>query len=41
MLWAYPKSAPKNFGHANIFVLLDATKIGVKVTYMKTVNTLM
>ena len=41
IVWAYPKSVPRTFGHANIFVLLDATKIDVEVASMKTVNTLM
>ncbi|KAL7552028.1 hypothetical protein ACHAWF_017126 [Thalassiosira exigua] len=41
MLRAYPKSAIKKFGHANIFLMLDATKIYTDVASMKTVNAIL
>ena len=41
MLHAYPKSAIKKFGHANIFLLLDATEIMAEVASMKTVNAIL
>ncbi|KAL7549609.1 hypothetical protein ACHAWF_013483 [Thalassiosira exigua] len=41
MLRAYPKSIIKKFGHANIFLLLDATEIYTDVASMKTVNAIL
>ena len=38
MLRAYPKSFIKKNGRANIYLLLDATKIRANVASMKTVN---
>ncbi len=34
MLRAYPKSVIKKFGHANIFLLLDATEILANIASM-------
>ena len=41
MLRAYLKSVIKKFGHANVWILLDATEIGMEVPSMKTVNGIM
>lgn len=41
MLRAYPKSVIKKFGHAHIFMLLDATEIFAEVASMKTVNAIL
>ena len=41
MLRAYPKSVVKKFGHANIFMMLDATEIGAEVSSMKSVNSIL
>ena len=41
MLRAYPKSIIKKFGHANIFLMLDATEIAAEVASMKTVNAIL
>lgn len=41
ILRAYPKSVLKNFGHANIFMLLDATEIFAEIVLMKTVNAIL
>ena len=38
---AYPKSVLRKFGHANIFMLLDATEIYTQVASMKTVNAIL
>ena len=41
MLRAYPKNIVRKFGHANVWLLLDATEIGANVASMKTVNAIM
>lgn len=41
MLRAYPKSVVKKFGHANIFMMLDATEGFAEVASMKTVNAIL
>jgi hypothetical protein len=41
MLAAYPISMIRKFGHANIFMLLDATEIFAEVASMKTVNAIL
>ena len=41
MLRAYPKSVLKKFGHAKIFMLLDATEVYADVASMKTVNSIL
>jgi regulator of replication initiation timing len=41
MLRAYPKSVIKKFGHAHIFMLLDATEIFAEVASMKSVNAIL
>lgn len=41
MLRAYPKSVIKKFGHANIFMLLDATESFAEIASMKTVNAIL
>ena len=41
LLRLYPKSVIKKFGRANIFELLDATELGVKVGSMETVNAIL
>ena len=38
---AYPKSLLKKIGHANIFLLLDATELRAQVASMKTVNAIL
>ena len=38
---AYPKSVIRKFGHAHIFMLLDATEIYAQVASMKTVNAIL
>ena len=41
MLRAYPKSVIKKFGHAHIFMLLDATEIFAEAASMKSVNAIL
>ena len=41
MLRAYPKSVVKKFGHAQIFMLLDATEGKAEIASMKTVNSVL
>lgn len=41
ILRAYPKSVLKKFGHANIFMLLDATEAFADIASMKTVNAIL
>ncbi|EJK68248.1 hypothetical protein THAOC_10592 [Thalassiosira oceanica] len=41
MLRAYPLSVIKAFGHAKIFMMLDATEITAQVASMKTVNSIL
>ena len=41
MLCAYPKSVLKKFGHANIFMLLDATELFAEIASMKSVNSIL
>ncbi|EJK69405.1 hypothetical protein THAOC_09343 [Thalassiosira oceanica] len=41
MLRAYPISVIKKFGHANIFMLLDATECFAEIASMKTVNAIL
>jgi hypothetical protein len=41
MLRAYPKSVIKKFGHAHIFMLLDAIEIFAEVASMKSVNAIL
>ncbi|KAL7537784.1 hypothetical protein ACHAXR_008075 [Thalassiosira sp. AJA248-18] len=41
MLRAYPKSMIRKFGHANIYILLDATECFADVASMKTVNAIL
>ena len=41
MLRAYPMSVIKKFGHANIFMLLDATEGFAEIASMKTVNSVL
>lgn len=41
MLRAYPKSVIRKFGHAQIFMLLDATEIFADVASMKSVNAIL
>ena len=40
LLKAYPKSVIQKFGHANIFMLLDATEIFAQIASLKTVNSI-
>jgi len=41
ILRAYPKSMIKKFGHANIFMLLDATEAYADIASMKSVNAIL
>ena len=41
ILRAYPKSMIKKFGHANIFMLLDATEAYADIASMKSVNVIL
>ena len=41
MLRAYPKSVVRKFGHALIFMLLDATEGFAETASMKTVNSVL
>ena len=41
MLQAYPLSVIKAFGHAKIYMMLDATEITAQVASMKTVNSIL
>ncbi|KAL3777636.1 hypothetical protein ACHAWO_012525 [Cyclotella atomus] len=41
LLRAYPKSVIRKFGHANIFMLLDATESYAEMAGMKTVNSIL